>query len=128
MKKKSKRSHEQLKDMCAILSGLLVASDYPSGQKLVSNRQFKDNAIFFQEVFEVGRRYKIMNPEKMRTDYGKLIYMLQDSALPEIEALLQFSCIQPVVTVYNLLASRGGLDMLKDPHPNGNTSDYRRQE
>jgi hypothetical protein len=93
--KKSKRSFEQLKDMCAILSGLLVASDYPSGQKLVTNRQFKDNAQFFQDVFEVGRRYKIMNPEKMRTEYGKLIYMLQDSALPEIEQLMQFRCVKP---------------------------------
>jgi len=71
--KKSKRSFEQLKDMCSILSGLLIASDYPSGQKLVSNRQFHDNKIFFQEVFQVG------------TEYGKLVYMLQGSALPEIE-------------------------------------------
>jgi hypothetical protein len=33
------------------------------------------NADFFRDVFEIGRRYKIMNPEKMRSEFGKLVYM-----------------------------------------------------
>eukprot|EP00854_Cymbomonas_tetramitiformis_P019957 gene19957-23877_t len=76
---KTQRMHTQLKDMCAILSGLLVASDYKKGQKLMAHRSFLDNAEFFQNVFEVGRRHKVMNPDKMRADYGKLIYLLMDS-------------------------------------------------
>jgi hypothetical protein len=54
--------HQQVRDICAILSGLLLACDYKAGQKLVSDREFKDNAEFFQTVFEIGRRYKILNP------------------------------------------------------------------
>lgn len=29
-------------------------------------------------VLQVGRRYKITNPEKFRSLYGKMMYMLQD--------------------------------------------------
>lgn len=70
----------QIKDICAILSGLVVAQNYKQGQKLVTDRNFADNQHFFQQCFEVGRRHKIMNPEKMRSEYGKLVYMLMDSA------------------------------------------------
>ena len=41
----------QVRDICAILSGLVVAQDYRRGQALVVNRNFADNAEFFQ----VGR-------------------------------------------------------------------------
>ena len=48
---KTQRVHTQVKDICAILSGLVVAQDYRRGQALVVNRNFADNAEFFQ----VGR-------------------------------------------------------------------------
>lgn len=44
------RIHAQIKDICAILSGLLVAADYKKGQALVQGRDFKENQDFFQEV------------------------------------------------------------------------------
>ena len=56
-----------------------------------------------------------MNPEKMRSEYGKLMYLLQvrqiatsvpvffvtnsrtqDSASPHVQELLNFSCIAPI--------------------------------
>ncbi len=40
-----------------------------------------------------------MNPEKMRTEYGKLVYLLQDSCLPHVRELLEFDCVRPVKTV-----------------------------
>jgi hypothetical protein len=72
-----------------------------------------------------------MNPSKMRNTYGKLIYLLQgtllwfyllvhfsnyvDSAIPEVQQLLNFSCVKPMQTVYSLLEGKGALDLLSDP-------------
>lgn len=75
-----KPTHQTQSTLIFILSltqikGLVVASDYKKGQRLVADREFADNAEFFRDAFEVGRRYKVMNPEKMRGTYGKLVYM-----------------------------------------------------
>lgn len=67
--------------------------DYRRGQDLVKNRDFKQNEAFFKAVFEVGRRYKIMNPDRMRATYGKLLYMLMDTAIEQVAELLEFSCV-----------------------------------
>lgn len=114
-KSKNGRIHAQIKDICAILSGLVVAQDYKKGQALIQDRNFKDNADFFQTVFEIGRRYKIMNPDKMRSEYGKLMYMLMDSAESHIQDLVEFKCVKPLKTVYSLLEAKGGLRLLEDP-------------
>ena len=76
---KAKRIVHQIRNLCAIMSGLLISADYKKGQELFTDRDFQANAEFYQEVFELGRRHKIMNPDKMRTTYGKLIYLLQVS-------------------------------------------------
>ncbi|EJD01551.1 uncharacterized protein FOMMEDRAFT_111459 [Fomitiporia mediterranea MF3/22] len=111
---KVKRIVAQIKEICAILSGLVLAADYKQGQELFSDRDFEANADFYQQIFELGRRHKIMNPDKMRTTYGKLIYILQDSAIPEVQELLNFSCIKPIVTVYNVLEQNNALELLRD--------------
>lgn len=74
---KTKRIVHQIRELCAIMSGLLLSADYKRGQELFTDRDFEANAEFYQVVFELGRRHKIMNPDKMRTTYGKLIYLLQ---------------------------------------------------
>jgi len=74
---KSKRIVYQIRELCAILSGLVLSADYKLGQELFSDRDFEQNSDFYQQIFELGRRHKIMNPDKMRTTYGKLIYLLQ---------------------------------------------------
>lgn len=61
---KAKRIVHQIRELCAILSGLVLAADYKLGQELFQDRNFESNAAFYQNVFELARRHKIMNPEK----------------------------------------------------------------
>ncbi|KAI9315559.1 hypothetical protein BX666DRAFT_1860644 [Dichotomocladium elegans] len=111
---KAKRVVSQIKELCAILTGLVLACDYKQGQELFADRSFEENEEFYQTVFEIGRRHKIMNPEKMRSAYGKLMYMLSDSMIPEVQEMLGFSCVAPIKTVYNFLEERKGLGVLHE--------------
>ncbi|THV08228.1 hypothetical protein K435DRAFT_958829 [Dendrothele bispora CBS 962.96] len=111
---KAKRIVAQIKELCAIMSGLLLAADYKQGQELFEDRDFQANEDFYQAIFEIGRRHKITNPDKMRTTYGKLIYLLQDSQSSEVKDLLSFTCVRPIKTVHALLEEHGALDMLRD--------------
>ena len=112
-KSKTGRIHEQIRDICAVLSGLAVAADYEVGQKMIKDRTFEDNAEYFATVFEIGRRHKILNPERMRTDYGKLIHLLMDSQSPEVQRLLEFRLVKRVATVHDLLQRRNCLRLLE---------------
>ncbi|KAG6373793.1 hypothetical protein JVT61DRAFT_5938 [Boletus reticuloceps] len=111
---KAKRIVHQIRELCAILSGLVLSADYKLGQELFVDRDFQRNAEFYQEIFELGRRHKIMNPDKMRTTYGKLIYLLQDSQSPEVRDMLSFSCVRPIRTVYGVLEQHSALGLLRD--------------
>lgn len=111
---KAKRIVHQIRELCAIMSGLMLSADYKLGQELFKDRDFESNSEFYQQVFELGRRHKIMNPDKMRTTYGKLIYLLQDSQSPEVKDLLGFSCVKPIKTVYTVLEEGGALEILRD--------------
>ncbi|CAB4254326.1 similar to Kazachstania africana KAFR_0A07250 hypothetical protein [Maudiozyma barnettii] len=107
---KSKRIVDQLKEICSVLTGLVIASNLKIGKKLLEMRNFSDNAKWFQDVFEIGRRYKIMNPERMRDTYGKLCYMVMDSRLPQIEDHMEFHLFKPIQTVETFLTSRDVTD------------------
>ncbi|XP_063932619.1 UPF0652 protein-like [Zophobas morio] len=111
---KKNRTLQQLREICAILTGVLISLDYEEGQLLMDNREFCKYEKIYQELFEIPRRYKILNPERMRSSYGKLMYFLQDTCVSEIQNLLQLNCIRPMRTVYSLLAERGKLALLKD--------------
>jgi hypothetical protein len=110
------RMAAQIKEMCAILSGLTIANDFARGQQLLKEHDYTELGEQFQSIFEIGRRYKINNPDKMRSDFGKLMYLLQDSVSPHVQDLLQFNCITPLKTVYLLLEERGALAVLDDPY------------
>lgn len=104
-KSKTKRIVEQLKEICSVLTGLVIASNLKVGKKFLELKNFSDNAKWFQDVFEIGRRYKIMNPERMRDTYGKLCYMVMDSRLPQIEEHMEFHLFKPIKTVHSFLTS-----------------------
>ena len=76
---KSDMIQRQLEDLFAVLSGLMVAANSGrAGRELVHDREFRDNAAFFQRIFEIGRRFKCMNPDRMRSNFGKLVHLLQE--------------------------------------------------
>lgn len=106
----------QMKQLCAILTGMQVAHSYEQGQELMHSREFSSKSAFFQTVLEIGRRYKILNPERMRDSYGKLMYFLQDSRKTDVRELIEFDSVVRVRTVYDVLSkSARGLEMLEDP-------------
>lgn len=112
-KSQHKRMHALFKGITSILNGVVLACDYQSGQKLLSNKSsFSDFEKFFRQLFEITRRHKIMNPEKMRTEYGKFMYFLQDTIANAED--LDLDTVKPIESVYKFLEANNGLDLLKD--------------
>jgi hypothetical protein len=106
---------KELTRVCSLLSGLLVVADHRFGTSMCKDKSFRDNAEFFQTVFEVARRHKIRNPEKMRDTYGKLIYLLMDSVRADVQKELGFSLMAPVKTVHTMLAETKQMTLCSDP-------------
>ena len=74
-----------------------------------------NNEALMQEIFEVGRRNKILNPSKMRNTYGKLMYLMQDAQNMTVAKSLGFSLHKDIVLVGDFIKERGAEDMLRDP-------------
>jgi len=49
-RQQARKLQVQMRQMCAMLSGMLVAMDYEKGQRLLANRNFREYADFFQMV------------------------------------------------------------------------------
>jgi len=113
--KPPRRQMLQLQGVAGVLTGLVTAVDPERGAQLATERDFASEAKFLRRCFEIARRYKILNPERMRTEYGQLVYLLQDAAMPDIQEDLGFALNAPVRTVYAFLRDRNGLSLLEDP-------------
>jgi Protein of unknown function (DUF2009) len=103
-KSKARRTHEQLKGVTSVMRGLVTACDYVAGQRLLQDDDYAEYQVFFRQMFEIARRHKIMNPEK-----------LQDAVSPAVRAHLGFSVKGPIESVYKFLEERDGLGVLSDP-------------
>lgn len=108
--KKETKMQKFLSEFLRILLGLHLCFDFKEGQKRIKQEVIRSKD-FFLRAFEVGRRYKIMNPDRMRSTYGKLMCILQDCGSAEVDL---FRCDQPVLTVKSFLESKGCLGMLQD--------------
>ena len=100
--------------MLSIISGMLVVSKGKRGQDLIQDRAVSDNEQLFASIFEVGRRHKVMNPDKMRSTYGKLMFMLQDTQAYEIQSSIGFQCVRTIVTVHTELEQLGAEALLDE--------------
>eukprot|EP00047_Mylnosiga_fluctuans_P011783 m.22785 g.22785 ORF g.22785 m.22785 type:complete len:594 (-) comp3801_c0_seq1:1325-3106(-) len=105
---KSKIVSDELDEVAHFVCGLQFSNDLKSGTALLAASSKKQDA-FMKEIFEIGRRYKIMNPDKMRGTYGKLMYMLQDAVGDRRDYVGQ------IHTVESFLCQRGAGDLLKNP-------------
>lgn len=116
-KSSAKRMHRQVREICSIFSGLIVGTVYKHGQTVIEERCF-DKPIYANHLgktLEYARRHKIMNPEKMRTNFGKMVFMEQDAETPAVNALLNFSCVNGITTVYTQFEAAGILGALREP-------------
>lgn len=114
---KSRRMALEIQQCCAILAGLVVANNFDVAKKPLMEKSFSQNKHFFRAVFEIGRRYKILSPDKFRGSYGKLIHMLQDSVKDEVIRAVEFECVAPVRTVLTMIHEKGqqAVNLIRDP-------------
>jgi len=127
---KIRRILQGILEACHLATGLSVCAgldiisnnnkeeQHPSMKLTASNNNSntitQENASFFQEIFEIGRRNKILNPSKMRDTYGKMMYMLQDSQNHSVTEHLGFSLIEEVKMVRPFLEKYGVGHILHD--------------
>ena len=115
IKTKGKRKHKQLQNICAFLTALVCSNDYDKGQVVLEERNFEEHESDIQTMLEISRRYKITNPEKLRSEYGKLVMLMQDAVSSDLKPLLGINVHREVMTVHEFLSKRGGEKLLDDP-------------
>ena len=113
MANKTKRMHEKLRCIATTLVGLIGALDYNAGKEVAESLDFRKYANVLRESFEIARRYKIMNPDRLRDSYGKMIMFLQDCSSHEAREQLGFDIVAPIKTVYSVLNEAGSLNALR---------------
>eukprot|EP00756_Hemistasia_phaeocysticola_P041964 Hpha_TRINITY_DN16944_c0_g3::TRINITY_DN16944_c0_g3_i1::g.54027::m.54027 len=112
-----KRSQKMVKELYHFFLGMYVAeSDPEDGVGMCEEKDLSKAEASICDAFELARRYKIMNPEIMRTEYGKLLYMMQDAMSEEAVHALGFRPLKPIVTVRERAKELGVEGLLS--HPN----------
>eukprot|EP01059_Diplonema_ambulator_P032239 TRINITY_DN623_c1_g3_i1.p1 TRINITY_DN623_c1_g3~~TRINITY_DN623_c1_g3_i1.p1 ORF type:complete len:451 (+),score=83.82 TRINITY_DN623_c1_g3_i1:320-1672(+) len=111
-----KRLTTMLKEQYNLYLGTYVADTNPleKGLEMCSEPELSKASEMITSLFELSRRYKVMNPEIMRCDYGKLLYIMQDSGLSEVRDQLGFNPFKPIVTVHSKAVELGVDGLLEE--------------
>eukprot|EP01061_Rhynchopus_euleeides_P002439 TRINITY_DN11875_c0_g2_i1.p1 TRINITY_DN11875_c0_g2~~TRINITY_DN11875_c0_g2_i1.p1 ORF type:complete len:482 (+),score=198.77 TRINITY_DN11875_c0_g2_i1:140-1585(+) len=105
-----------LKELYNLLLGMHFAdSRIEEGIEMCQNDDISATEEMATTIFELSRRYKIMNPEIMRTEYGKLLHLIQDSVRTDVQDQLGFATLKPIVTVASRAEELGLQDLLEEP-------------
>lgn len=110
---------EAMCDFFTTVCGLsVISNDLPADlREKLKERDVSVKVLepVLQKLFEIARRYKRLNPDKMRSEYGKMIMMLQDLARPSIRRTMgEVQLVTPLKTVGAALESVQALDLLGD--------------
>ena len=98
----------ELEKIKAVLSGQFVAMKMSKTTDSLTDD-------WFQSAFEIARRYKAMNPDRMRETYVKLMYMLQDSRAQGDFAEWSQAPMKTVATELDCIESINRPEFLSDP-------------
>jgi hypothetical protein len=113
-KNKYTRILESLIDALSISCGLITSNNLIKGEALLKN-DLNANVPLFRDLFEIGRRFKIMNPSKMRNTYGKLMYLLMDAESGMVKSEIKVNFVKPILTISAFLETKLVPDMISDP-------------
>ncbi|CCW61388.1 unnamed protein product [Phytomonas sp. EM1] len=110
-----KRDMIIVRELINIFSGLIIGLDFSSASTLLRNKEFAPYSEEVRTAIETCRRYKIMNPDLMRTDYVKFLYMVQDAVQNVgVRDVLSFDAASELVTVGSYCEELGVQEILKD--------------
>ena len=112
-----KRLHAQISEIFSICMSLVVGTtDIREAIALTQDpSSIKSHEGRIRGLIECLRRYKILNPEKFRTDYIKCVYLLQDSQLASVrDGLNDLSLIADLHTVGAFCRAKGLEGLLRE--------------
>lgn len=113
--KSNKRDTVIVREISNTLSGFIIALNAEKGAELLREKEFQPFADEIRSSVEVFRRYKMMNPDFLRTDYVKFLYLIQDAVQNEnVRAMLGFSVAEGILTVGEYCRALGVEAMLQD--------------
>lgn len=111
----ARRNMTITKEVIRVLGGLAICEDLSDGAKCILEGNFASREKQVCEAVQVARRFKIMNPDHLRTDYVKFLYLAQDAAQNEMcREALGFNVVSPIVTVGAAAKELGIEEMLED--------------